>query len=112
MDLETAAALDAANANLASWKRLCRKYEEQIRQLKGQAIADQGDIAGMEAMIEALKKELPANNRLLQNSGKVFRVGNQAGRPKSNLRLIYEAGHDAALRKMGISDPVRVRGSD
>lgn len=115
MDLETAAVLDAANANLASWKRLCRQYEEQIRQLKGELMGERADGAGMRAMISALKEQLTVvspNNKLLQPSGKVYKRGSSAGKAKTNLRLIFEAAHDDNLRKVGIADPARVRESD
>ena len=82
--------------------------EAEVVLLKGALIQKDAQLAGLRAQIKALKAECP-DSRLLTPNGQVYRDPDNAGRPKSELTLIYEAAHDTAAKAMGVAEPRMIR---
>ncbi|TNC98664.1 MAG: hypothetical protein FD119_135 [Stygiobacter sp.] len=83
------------------------------KQLAEALVTINGNIAaidGLTAQVNALKQAHP-NSPLLAASGQIWQRGQNKGQQKTKLRLIFEAAHDAALRKLGVSNPEQIRGN-
>jgi len=85
-----------------------RELEAEVLLLHAQLLQKDAQMAGLRAQVAALKAECP-DSPLLEANGQVYSDPEYAGRPKSNLTLIYETAHDKAAMARGVSDPTLIR---
>lgn len=103
---------DKTIEKLDGWIAYAKKLEGNLATMQSQAVAKEALISGLIAQVNALHANLQAvdpGNRLLQKTTVKYQSGEHAGKLKSNLRIVFEQAHDAAAKKMGISNPVEVR---
>jgi len=85
-----------------------RDLEAEVLLLRGQLIQKDAQLAGLRAQVRALRAECP-HSKLLEPNGQAYKDPDNAGKPKSDLTLIYEAAHDAAASEMGVAEPHLIR---
>jgi 3-dehydroquinate dehydratase len=98
----------ALMANQNDLKKALIEARKQLAEAKATIKAKDGAIEGLIAQVNAMRDAHP-NSPMLAASNQIWQGGQYKGKAKTKLRLIYEATHDAALRKLGVANPERIR---
>ena len=104
-----AARAQGAENAYASAHRACEGYRKKIAEFERALIIAQAEGSARKAQVDALIA-LHNNSPLLASSGVVFvNAGNMKGKPKTKVRMIYEAAFDKAASNDGIANPASER---
>lgn len=93
-----------AKRNANAHNALVDQYVElqrEVERLRGDLAVERANNAGLAAAFDALKAELPKDNRLLKASGRK----NKDGSNKSVIGAIFSDALIAAAKKLGIRNP-------
>ena len=99
----------ALMANQQDLRRALNQTRQELADAKGKVQSQEAMIAGLLAQVKAMREQHP-NSPLLQTTSQIWQGGDNKGKPKTKLRVLYEAAHDAVLKKLGIAHPERIRG--
>lgn len=100
----------ALMANQNDLKKALIEARKQLAEAKATINGNNAAIEGLTAQVNAFKQAHPSSP-LLAASSQIWQRGQNKGQQKTKLRLIFEAAHDAALRKLGVSNPEQIRGN-
>lgn len=85
------------------------ELQAQLAKEKNRADVNECTALGHEAQKNAFLEEHP-NSNLKSKTNVIWKTGTYAGQMKSRLRIIFENAFDSHARKIGLSNPEKIRG--